>query len=86
MKNNYDICTCHKLQNRLAVNSWPCTDVVPLMSSFGVPLVLLWCSFGALAWIRSAFEEGLKVMRKYSLLMDISYELSLSNTKEQRHS
>lgn len=67
MKNNYDICTCHKHQNRLAANCWSCTYMVLLSSSFGVPLVLLWLSYKAMTWIRNAFEEGLKVMRKYSL-------------------
>lgn len=80
----------------VANNCWSCFNAVLLRSSFGVPLVLLWLSYGTfslgqmsngslhtlplrenvgakkptLKWIRSAFEEGSKIMRRY--LTDIS--------------
>lgn len=58
----------YQRKSRLAMNSWSCSNAVP----FGVPLVLLWLSSGALKWIRGAFEEGSKVMWRYTLLMDIN--------------
>lgn len=39
--------------------------------SFGVPLVLLGLSHRALKWIRRTFEDGSKVMLKYTLLTNI---------------
>ena len=49
-------------------------SIVPVIGEDTIvyPLALLWLSYGALKWIRSAFEEGLKVMRRYTLLMNIS--------------
>ena len=38
---------------------------------FGVPLVLLELSYRSLNWIRSAFEEGSKVMWRYTPLTNI---------------
>ena len=40
-------------------------------SAFGVPLVLLWLSYGVLRRIRRAFEEGSKVIRRHTLIMNI---------------
>lgn len=54
-------------KSRLAMNSWSCSNAVP----FGVPLVLLWLSSGALTWIRSAFGEYSKAMLTYAPLMNI---------------
>lgn len=72
MTNNYDIFISDKRNSQQAVNCWSCSNVVLLRSSFGVPLLLLWLSYGALKWIRSAFEENLKIMWRYTLLMAIS--------------
>lgn len=44
-------------------------------STFGIPLLLLWLSYRALKWIRCAFEEGSKVMRRFTLFMNISFLL-----------
>ena len=41
-------------------------------SVFGAPLVLLGSSYRAMMWIHSAFEEGSKVMRRYTLMTNIS--------------
>ena len=38
---------------------------------FCVHLILLWLSRGKLKWIRSAFEDGLNNMRRYTLFMNI---------------
>ena len=43
------------------------SDMVKKRGSI-VPLVFLWLSYGALKWIRSAFEKDLKVMWRYTLL------------------
>ena len=55
-----------KQKSLQAENCWSCSDVVLHRLSMSVPLVLLWLSYGALKWIRSAFEEGPKVMRRYA--------------------
>ena len=62
----------NKLKNRQAANCWPCSNVVHTRLSFGFPLVFLWLSYRTLKWIRGAFEEGSKVMQRYTLLTDIS--------------
>ena len=48
-------------------------SIVPVIGEDTIvfPFALLWLSYGALKWIRSAFEEGLKVMRRYALLRNV---------------
>ena len=46
-------------------------DMVKKRNSIA-PLVLLWFFDGTLRWIHSAFEEGLKSMRRYALFTNIS--------------
>lgn len=61
----------YKRKHFPAASYQPCSNVVSLRLSFGVPLFLFWLSYKALKWIRSAFEEGAKVMRRYILLRNI---------------
>ena len=68
MTNKYDIFINDKRKDQPAVNYWPCSDEVYLRSFSTVPLVFLWISYGMLKGICCAFEEGLKVMRRYMLL------------------
>lgn len=48
--------------------------IVPVIGedTIAFPLTLLWLSYGTLKRIRCAFIEGLKVMRRYTLLADTS--------------
>ena len=80
MADYYDISISSMQKSRPDANCRSFSNMVLLSSSFGVPLVLLWLSYRALTWIRSAFEEGSKVIRRYTLLTDISplpYEADL---------
>ena len=43
------------------------SDMVKKRNSI-VPLAILWLSYGTLKWFRGAFEEGLRFMRRHSLL------------------
>ena len=82
MTNNNYLLLSHRRNCQLTAKCWSCFNVVQLRASFGFPSVLLWFSYGALTWIRSAFldepsgraerEEDSKVMRIYPLFMDIS--------------
>ena len=65
MTNSHNIFISYKRKNRQAANCWSYSNVMLLRPSFGVLLVLLWLSYGALKWIRSTFEEDPKVMRRY---------------------
>lgn len=51
MINNYDIFINDKHKN-----CWSCPNVILRFPS-DVPLVLLWSSYGALKWVRSAFLD-----------------------------
>ena len=72
MTNNYDRFISNNRKSQPTANCWSCSNVVLFRSSPSVPLVLLWLSYGALKWVRSAFldepsgqaerEEGSKVM------------------------
>lgn len=53
----------NKLKNRQAVNCRCCFNVVHLRPSIAASIILFWLSYGALKCIRSAFEEGSKVIR-----------------------
>ena len=72
MTNYYDIFISDKRKDLPVANCRPSSNVVLLRSSFGVPLVLLWFSYGALIWTRSALEKGSKVMRRFRSLKNIS--------------
>lgn len=52
----------YKRKHFPAASYQPCSNVVSLRLSFGVPFILLWPFYGALKWIRSAFDKGLKVI------------------------
>lgn len=71
MINNYNIFINYKQKNLSTANCWFCSNVLLLRSSFGIPLVLLGLSYRVLKWIRSAFEERSKVMRRNMLFTNI---------------
>lgn len=62
----------YKRDGLLAASCWSCSNVVLPRPSFGMPLVLLWLSYGPFKWSRLAFDEGSKVMRRYTPLTNIS--------------
>ena len=61
MISDFDIFVNNKLKSPPIAHRWHCFDVF-----------FFWLSIEALKWIRSAFENGSKVMRRFTLLMDIS--------------
>lgn len=75
--NNNDMFIRYKSKSIPTANCWPCVNVVLPKSSSGVPLILVWLSYGVLTWGRSGFEEGSEVIRKYTLLTNIGSVVKL---------
>ncbi len=61
MISDFDIFVNNKLKSPPIAYRWHCFDVF-----------FFWLSIEALKWIRSAFENGSKVIRRYALLTNIS--------------
>lgn len=83
MTNDNNIIINYKQKGLPTESCWSCSDVVLFRSSCGVPLVLLWLSYGTWKWIRSAFDECL-VIRRYTMLTNIgssAHEVGLAHHK-----